>query len=270
MDGAAARNPADLPLVTFDANALFALRGNELAIPAVREILEMNRAGLITVSVTVSTSMEAKREEELLEGQYLFAWIESLGIARENIFTHPLPLAFSVPAFPDGPTFHPGLDVGIAYRIKQILHPNYAFTWPEHRDHECKRLDLTEAEKRALRALDDLEWGPLDAHARLMPALEALSSSEVQRLDQTRKDLHRKWVNATCDSEGLRIHISQAQRRTHPEHAVFVTSDGDFHKPTKRQKLCELHYPGEILRPAKAVEFLRGVTGQPASWAFTQ
>jgi hypothetical protein len=67
--------------------------------------------------------------------------------------------------------------------------------------------------------------------------------------------------------EGLFIHISQATNTTHPEHAVFVTSDRDFHRQRKLDELRAINFPGEILRPAEAVQFLRGVTGIPESAA---
>lgn len=43
--------------------------------------------------------------------------------------------------------------------------------------------------------------------------------------------------------------------------AVFVTNDHDFLRSTKLAALRALGFPGEILRPAKAVAFLCDATG---------
>ena len=81
--------------------------------PDVRTILEMNRAGLITANVTAMIEMEAQREDDRLKGQDHIRWIQSLGIARANIFTRPRDIGFSTPDFPDGPMFdmRPGAGV---------------------------------------------------------------------------------------------------------------------------------------------------------------
>lgn len=266
MDSKPPPNQADLPLVTLDNNPLIALRNDEPDAPAVRELLAMNRAGLIAANVTMVTGMEAQRDEERLDGQgqmAQIAWIESLGIARDHIHTHPRSIGFATPEFPDGPTFAPWLEVAFAERLHTILHSEVPFMWWEYRDRESERRRLTETQKRALRELDDLRMGPIRIPPRPTPGLDALSSGERDELERFLTHLHRKWFNAKNDSEGLRIHITLAWHTTHPEHAVFVTSDGDFHKQTKLQELRALNFPGEILRPAEAVAFLRTVIGGP-------
>src|SRR5271165_2740218 len=111
MDSEPERNPADLPLVTFDNNALVAAHRDQPTAPDVRTILEMNRTGLITANVTAMTEMEAQRDDDRLKGQDHIRWIQSLGIARENIFTRPRDVGFSMPDFPDGPMFDIGLEL---------------------------------------------------------------------------------------------------------------------------------------------------------------
>jgi hypothetical protein len=75
MDSEPQGNPADLPIVTFDNNALLAVRHDDESAPDVRTILEMNRAGLITVNVTAMTEMEAQREDGRLKGEDHIRWI---------------------------------------------------------------------------------------------------------------------------------------------------------------------------------------------------
>jgi hypothetical protein len=60
----------------------------------------------------------------------------------------------------------------------------------------------------------------------------------------------RKWRNAKCDVLGLWSHI-------HHKADVFVTSDSNFHKATKRPRLAELGAKA-ILTPEQAAIFVRG------------
>jgi hypothetical protein len=254
------RNPADLPLVTFDNNALIALRQDDENAPAVREILAMNRAGLITANVTAMTGMEAQREEERLEWQDHITWIASLGIARANIFTHPRSIGFSVPEFPDGPTFDPRLETALGMHLHDVLFPNRPREWWEYCRRGCEDRHLTELQYRAVLELDGLLYG-LRFPAIRTPVLDALSGTEREELTGLLKELHRRWFNAFSDVEGLRIHSSLACYTTHPQHAVFVTSDKNFRKKTKLDALRAINFPGEILPPAEAATFLRTVTG---------
>jgi hypothetical protein len=261
MDSEPQRNPADLPLVTFDNNALVAVRRDEPTAPDVRTILMMNRAGLITANVTAMIEMEAQREEDRLKGQDLILWIQSLGIARANIFTRPRDVGFRTPDFTDGPTFDLSLEQACKESLFALLHPTMPTRWTVYFKGECEQLSPFWG--KAAYELWRLRWGrdliripPLPT-----PYLDMLSMTERAELRQWVEKRHRKWVNAACDVEGLFIHISQATHTTHPEHAVFVTSDGGFHRQTKLDALRARNFPGGILRPAEAVEFLRGVTG---------
>jgi hypothetical protein len=265
MDSKPQRNPADLPLVTLDNNVFIALRNDEPAASEVRELLELDRDGLIAINVTVSTAMEAQPKGERLDWQGQTAWLESLGIGRDHIHTHPRSIGFATPDAPDAMTFDPRLEVAFAERIHKILHPEVPARWWEYRDYESEHRHLTDIQKRALLKLDDLRFGPLDILARPTPDLDALSSDEHEELERLLNHLHRKWFNASNDSEGLHIHITLAWHTTYPEHAVFVTSDEDFHKPKKLQALSAIGVRGQILRPAAAVTFLRTVTRMPNS-----
>lgn len=260
MDGEPQRNPADLPLVTLDNNALIALRRDEPTAPAVHEILEMNRAGLITANVTAMTGMEAQREEDRLEWQAHIDWIESLGIARANIFTHPRSIGFSTPEFPDGPTFDARLETALGEHIHTLLFPNIPIRWWEYLRRECERRQLTELQYRAVLELDELLYGPMRIPPLPTPALDALSSTEREELTRLLKSLYRRWFNAANDAEGLIIHISLAGYTTHPEWAVFVSSDRNFRKQKVLTALRAINFPGDILAPADAVEHLRNVT----------
>ena len=260
------RNPADLPLVTFDNNALVALRKQgESEAAAVRAILEMNRAGLITANVTAMTAMEAQREEDRLEGEDLIKWIESLGIARANILTRPRSIGFSVPEFPDGPTFDPRREIALGVYLHDVLFPNKPMEWWEYRRRGCEDRHLTDIQYRAVLELDELLYGPTRIPAFPTPVLHTLPSTERDELTRLLRELNREWFNAACDFEGLRIHISLACYTKHPVHAVFVTSDKNFRKQTKLDALRAMNFPGEILPPTQAVEFLRSVTGIPES-----
>lgn len=69
------QNPADRPLVTFDANIVYALRNNEPGAPPIRQLLALNRAGVITINVTLSTALEEQCPDEQLEMHEYAAWL---------------------------------------------------------------------------------------------------------------------------------------------------------------------------------------------------
>jgi hypothetical protein len=60
-----------------------------------------------------------------------------------------------------------------------------------------------------------------------------------------------KWLNRKCDSMSMWCHI-------HYDGDMFVTSDWNFHKPTKIQRLIALG-AGRILKPNEALKFLSGI-----------
>src|SRR5258706_52951 len=61
------QNPVDRPLVTFDTNIIYALRNNEPDALPIRQLLAFNRAGVITINVTLSTALEEQRPDEQME-----------------------------------------------------------------------------------------------------------------------------------------------------------------------------------------------------------
>jgi hypothetical protein len=119
MDGGHPCNPAELPLVTLDQNALVALRGDEPDAPAVRKLLDLNRVGLICVNVTMSTAMEAQQPKEQLEWQDLAIWIESFGIRREKIFTSSRSVGFMTLGEPNTMTFSPDAEKMLSLHFNQ-------------------------------------------------------------------------------------------------------------------------------------------------------
>jgi len=86
-------------------------------------------------------------------------------------------------------------------------------------------------------------------HAVLFPQVEYELAGYCQR-HGVRPDwpLPRGWRNAKCDVLALWSHIHHGQE-------VFVTSDGNFHAPTKKPALLALG-AGEICRPIEAVSFI--------------
>ncbi len=253
-------NPADRPLVTLDHNALIALRENEPDAPAVRELLAMNRAGIIILNVTMNTAMENQRGGRLLDMQAYEAWLLGLGIAKDHIFTGWQFTAFSTPEAPDAMTVDPQLDVAFMSRIHAAVFPSIPFSWFEYRDRKRERLGLP---RQALAEVDRLRWYPGSPSLRpATPALDALGPSEQKELRALSAELHRAWNNTKNDALGLHNHISQALHTAHPERAVFVTSDQQlWRRQATREAIRTLGYPGEILPPARAVEHLRAITG---------
>ena len=72
-------NPADRPLVTFDANIVIALRNNEADAQPARQLLALNCAGVITVNITLSTALEEQRPDEQQEMHEYSAWLQEQG-----------------------------------------------------------------------------------------------------------------------------------------------------------------------------------------------
>lgn len=256
-------SPADLPLVTLDNNALIAVRDLEPAAGAVHELLAMKRAGQIDINITLSTGLEAGRDGSRLDWQDHIAWLESLGIARGNIFTGPRTIGFRTPDAPDAITFGVEYEVALNIRIHTILRPKIPFDWHDFRDAECIRADLP---LQALAEYDLAQKGfyipPTPQHPRQRPtpyydALPPEGQAQVRALYQR---LQRVWHNAKNDSLGLYNHLTVAAHTAHPERSVFVTSDKHFLAATKLAKLRALGFRGEILTPDKAVEFLRAAT----------
>lgn len=75
--------------------------------------------------------------------------------------------------------------------------------------------------------------------------LEYKEFCRKQGLNLDDKEMWRKWVNAKCDVLALWSHIWNGG-------GIFVTTDNNFHKKTKKSRLIALG-AGEILKPQEAV-----------------
>jgi hypothetical protein len=219
------KNQADLPLVTFDNNVLVALRGNEPDTPAAHILLELNRADLICLNVTMSTAMEAQRPGEEVEWSDVIARIESLGVPRENIFTTSRSVGFAVPTLPDILFFDIQLEQQLVERIHEILCPTVEFTWPPFRDRMTS--DLTPIQRQAGLELDTMKHGTW-IPPRPTPTLDTLTASEREELQTHLEDLCHSWFNAKNDAMGFHAHLTLGWHTSHPEHSVFVTRDKNF------------------------------------------
>jgi hypothetical protein len=226
--------------------------------------------GIITVNVTQSTALERQRAGEEVEMREQQAWLVGQGIAPENIFTSSRSIVFSTPEAPDIPTFDPDLEYWAKQRVHTILFPAIPFRWQDYRARElacfaAERQAPSELQRTFRRALDELDrtrygtWTP----PLPTPALDALSTLDREAVRALCERLHRKWMNAKNDALGLYAHTTAALHSPHPEHAVFVSSDANFRKPTKLKELRALRMPGQILPPAEAVTYITSVTGAP-------
>lgn len=253
------RRPADLPLVTLDNNALVSVRKNEPDADAVRELLSMNRVGQIAINITLSTALENQRPGETLGWTDHIAWLETQGIARESIFTGWRTVAFSTPEAPRIMTFGVEYELALMKRVHAILFPNIPFMWRDYLERETTRNGIA---WQAMEEFDAAESGfyippsPQSPSRRPTPAYDALSSEEQARARSVRAECQRVWRNAKNDALGFHSHLTVAWHTSHPEWAVFVTCDGNFHKQTKLAALRALGYRGKILRPRDAVVFL--------------
>lgn len=258
-----ASNPADLPLVTLDNNALVSLRREEPAAQAVRDLLALNRAGRIAINITLSTALEAQLPDDQLRWDNHIEWLESLGIAKSNIFTGPRTVGFTTPGAPNTITFDPALEIQLNERIHEILFPTIPFMWRDYRAREGARAGLS---ARAMAEYDHAQMGmyipPTPSHPRRppTPTYDALIPNEQDRLRAAHEKFARTWHNRKCDALGLYNHLTLAWHTNHPAHAVFVTSDRNFRKTTKLAALRNLGLMGEVLSPAEAVRFLHAIT----------
>jgi hypothetical protein len=251
------------PLVTLDNNIVITIRNNDPSdpdAPPVRQLLALNRAGVITLNVTLSTALEEQRPDEQLEMSEYAAWLQKQGIAPGNIFTAARTIGFRVQGTPPNTiTFDTQRERALNERIHQILFPEVLFSWVEYRDQECARRNIVGIKREAL-----LELNAQDLKGAIQipkPALDSLGPVEQEEVYTLQKQLDRRWMNAKNDALGLYSHLTHAAHTTYPERAVFVTNDRDFLRRTKLVALRELGFPGEILRPTEVVAFLCSVIG---------
>ena len=259
-------NPADRPLVTFDANIVIALRSNEAGAEYIRLLLAWNRAGFITINITLSTALEEQRSDEKIEMHEYADWLQEQGVDRNNIFTSARTIGFHIPNMPSNTiTFDIFLEMELNRRVHQILFPNIPFSWFDFRDQESISLGLSEIQRKALIELDAARYyfPPTPSSPIHMPtlALDALTLVEQEEMRTLSRQLERMWMNKKNDALGLFNHITQTWHTTCRNYAVFVTNDRNFRKQTKLTALRNLGYSGEILSPKEAVDFLANAIG---------
>lgn len=259
----------DCLYITFDSNMLIAVRNDEKGIAnenekktaaLTRELLGFNRAGTITVNVTLTSLLELTYGGRM-SLQELTDWLMGLGIARENIHRGTHPIAWnSIP-----PTLNHGL--ALNHQLQEILSPSISFYLNEHIIQECKKLGLAGTKLEAMNEiyLDDVNpfYIPPSADAprsRPMPHLDALEELEKEELSQLYKGWQKAWHRGKWDTLALYEHITNAVYTPHPEHSIFVTNDlADFIKEGKLEAIRRCGFPGKILSPEDAIEFIKGV-----------
>lgn len=260
-------NPADRPLVTFDNNVVISLRNNDSDADLARRLLALSRAGVIIAATTLSTALEEQRPGQDLTMHDYAVWLEAQGFARGYIFFGPRTIGFRLPGDPLNTIILDGrLERNLVARVHQILFPEVSFNWYEYRDQAYERLGIVGTGREALLELESLEFpyippSPQALQQRPTPTLDTVGAAERAELQAIYKSVSRKWMNKKNDALGLYNHMTQAVNTAHPEHAVFVTNDGNFYKETKLPALRQLGFPGEILRLAQAVDFIYQVKG---------
>jgi hypothetical protein len=175
---------------------------------------------------------------------------DALGIAPENINR--------------GPRY---LDQGLVlnHRLQEILKPSIPFDLNEYISRECKKLGIAGTKLEAMNEIYladvNLFYIPPSADApwnRPTPHLDALEESEREELSQLYKRLLKTWRRGKWDPLALYEHITNAVYTPHPEHSIFVTDDqADFIKGDKLEVIRRLGFPGKILSPQDAIDFIK-------------
>ena len=261
----------DRPYVTFDSNLFIAARNDEQGTAnendkktaaLTHELLGFNRAGTITVSVTLTSLLELTG----MNAQELTDWLMGLGIAQENIHRGPRPIACKV-----GDTVLSSPDQGVAlnHRLQEILSPSIPFLLVDHIIQRCEKLDITGTKREAMNEMylvDVHHYFPPTADApwnRPTPHLDALEESDREELATLYKRLLKEWRRGKWDTLALFEHITNAVYTPHPEHSIFVTNDqADFIKKGKLEAIRKLGFPGQILDPQQAIDFIKVLLAQ--------
>ena len=249
----------DRPYITLDSNMLIAVRNDEQGTANENEkktaalthdLLGFNRAGAITVSVTLTSLLELASGGRM-NPQELTNWLMGLGIAQENIHRGTRHLD-------QGPT--------LIYRLQGILSPSIPPLLVDHIIQGCEKLGITGTKLGAMNEIyltDVAHYFPPTADApwnRPTPYLDALEESEKEDLSRHYKRLQKEWRRGKWDTLALYEHIANAVYVPHPEHSIFVTNDlADFIKEGKLEAIRKLGFPGKILSPDDAIEFIKGV-----------
>lgn len=275
-------NKNDRPLVTLDNNALQGYFNVEDNVPyvtdknredakAVQKLLGMHHLGAIRLIVGISTALEKKRPGDNTGWQIDIARLEALGIDHDGIFASPY---LSI-----GNVWDRFIHALLFEGKTEANARNVDFGWHAYRDRECERLGIIGIDWQALRELDDIRIhgnipvSPLNPFGRQTPALDNVCLQQRQRLESILNTIHDSWMNAKNDALGLYNHMTHAFHTSVPEHAVFVTSDKGFKRhiwtqvngkrvqKTAWDILKERGFPGQLLTPEEAVDYLSKATG---------
>jgi hypothetical protein len=266
----------DRPLATLDHNVLLSHKKIVSGAPdctpkdvadaqALDGLLALNRQGKIRLMVSTMAMIENRRGDEELDLVALVEWLVSLGLDRGDVLTHPESMAFSVAGAPGVATYGPHLEMQFRQSVHAILFEgkvepgarNIDFRWFDYRDHECARQGIVGSDREALLALDELWFKRGQIPAPRPPILDAFAPEKRSALQATLNSMRRIWTNAECDVEHVIIHLAHVQRTRVPHHAVFVTSDRNFTRQGKWDKLKALGFPGHIMEPAEALAYFR-------------
>jgi hypothetical protein len=247
----------DRPYITFDSNMLISVRNDEKGTAnenekktadLTHELLGFNRAGIITVSVTLTSLLELTYGGRM-SPQELIEWLMGLGVTQAR-GTRPL-------------------DQGLMlnHRLQEILSPSIPFHLNEHIIQECKKLGITSTKREAINEiyLDDVYpfYIPpsVDApRSRPTPYLDTLEESEKEELSRLYKGWQKAWRRGKWDTLALYEHITNAVYAPHPEHSIFVTNDlADFIREGKLEAIRRCGFSGKILSPEDAIAFIKGV-----------
>lgn len=249
-------------LVTFDNNILIDLRkGNEPVATYVRQLLDFNSEGKITVATTISTMLEKQRAGEEMSIQEYIAWLQKIGFASEHIFIGSRTVAFNVQGMI---TWDIDRELALNQCIHYAMVPNIPFHWREYLDQQCTKKGIVGTRREGLIELDNkmhlpyIPYSPQAPRQRPTPALDTLDQDEIEILSDLYLDLHDRWGNAKNDTLGLYNHLTNAVHTTYPDQSIFITSD-KRHFLNKIGSILRCGFRGEILPPADAVAFIKKV-----------
>ena len=104
----------------------------------------------------------------------------------------------------------------------------------------------------SLWANDEMVTLELQIHEILFPEIDFNYHKfcDKRGIDSNSGEIDRRWRNAKCDVLALWSHI-------YHKGGIFITSDSNFHKKTKKPALIALG-AGDIVKPKDAVEKLKG------------
>jgi hypothetical protein len=255
------------PIITLDTNCIIALekhvngkrpnaREQQNAL-AVQELMTLHKEGVITLQTTLCSALEqplrGEKDQELFEQVGDMA---AIGLGGIDLFQSPRFMGF-----PEGNAVVFDMYRERAYQqaIHQILSPSIDLSLPDYQRRYCREHNLDAALLADIvtyqEHLDDAFRYDPQRPERLAKVKEALAVNP--ELLSYEEEIKRKWWNAFNDSYGLCIHVSRGGD-------IFVTDDGGFYKPSRREGLRRL-VPGKILRPQEAVQEMLRITGAARS-----